>query len=402
MSIIENATRLQTILIVRNDGTTGWENSDYCLQKGELGIEYLHTYNEETEEWINTGKIIVRAGVDGETAWKNCPQVEKVFEDNIKLNYNFGKYTTTNGYVDAGGKNMTVSEWLKSCLQNVLSPSIEQPKYTLSTDTITTNSGTYEIGSKVTQIKWNGSATTGSYQYGSKDDSGKVYTKADGTGCSKSFEMSYSGDGSASGQTEDGTWTIETPIEIVDDNGTALGTITGVYTWSNSPRKPVNNVGELDGTPIATGSETKTAAYSVTGYREGFFYGWFTEKKNVDDITGEMIRATLAGTNGTGYKTSKKYASTINANTGVDTPIDFDVQAGAATLFMAWPADNTGVTSILNTTVNAYMNESFDINNPKTVQIGGYDNAYKVDYKIVTFTPNKAYGDSANLKVTLG
>lgn len=396
-------TRLSTILIVRNDGTSEWKKDDaYCLQKGEIGVEYLHTYDEETEQWVDTGKIIVRVGVDGKTPWARCPQVEKVFEDNIKLNYDFGRHKTVNGYVDAGGKNMTVSEWLKSCLQNILSPSIEQPTYTLSTDTITTNSGTYEIGSKVTKIKWNGSATTGSYQYGSKDDDGNVYTKADGTGCTKSFEITYSGDGSASGQTEDGTWTIKTPIEIDNDKGIALGTITGTYTWSNSPRTPVNNVGDKDGEAIKTGSITQTATYSVTGYREGFFYGWFTAKTAVEDITGAMIRATLAKTDGTGYKTSKKYASTINAKTGVDTPIDFDVQAGAATLFMAWPADKTGVTSILNTTVNAYMNESFDISNPKTVKIGGCDNAYEVDYKIVTFTPNKAYSDSANLKVTLG
>ena len=144
-------TRLSTILIVRNDGTTGWKDTEYCLQKGELGIEYL-----------SNGNIIVRSGIDGKTAWANCPQVEGVLEEDIKLNYNFGKYKTVNGYVDAGGKDMTVSEWIKSCLQDIKLPAIEQPSYTLSTSTITTDSGTYEIGSKVTKLAWNGSAGTGS------------------------------------------------------------------------------------------------------------------------------------------------------------------------------------------------------------------------------------------------
>lgn len=366
-------TKISTILIVRNDGTTGWKDSTYCLQKGELGIEYL-----------DNGNIIIRSGIDGKTPWLECPQVEGVLENNIKLNYDFGKYQTKNGYVDAGGKDMTVSQWIKSCLQDIKLPAIEQPTYTLSTSTITTDSGNYEIGSKVIKLAWNGNATTGSYEYGSIDGNDKVYTKAEGTGITKSFSMEYSEGASSIDQKEDGSCTLSNPIEIANDSGTALGSITGSYTWSDSSRTPVNNVGDkVEGT-IVSGNIEKTATYSVTGYREGFFYGSFVEK--MATLTGEQIRSV-------GNKTSKKYESKT---------IQYTIPVGAATVFMAWPANKTGVTNILNTTVNANMNEAFNISEPKTVEIGGYNNTHAIDYKIITFTPPEAYGTAADLTITLG
>lgn len=386
-------TRLSTILIIRNDGTTGWQDSDYCLQKGELGIEYL-----------DNGNVIVRSGVDGKTRWPNCPQVEGVLEENLKLNYDFGKYKTVNGYIDAGGKGMTISEWIKSCLQETKDPSIQQPTYTLSTSTIGTDSGTYEIGSKVKTLAWNGNATTGSYEYGSKDSENNTYTKENGTGITKSFEMYHSEDmNTRMGTTEDGTYTLKTFIEIKNDSSTNLGSITGTYSWNDSPRQPVNNVGDKVDGAIVSGSISKTANYSVTGYREGFFYGWFNSAKEVTDITGEGIRAnTLTEkVDGITYKTSKKYASTIDSK-GKDTPITFTVQAGAATLFMAWPKGKPGVTNILNTTVNANMNEAFEINTPYDIEIGGFNNNYPDDYEMIVYTPATAYETVTELKITLG
>ena len=389
-------TRLSTILIVRNDGTTGWKDTEYCLQRGELGIEYL-----------SNGNVIVRSGIDGKTKWANCPQVEGVLEKDMKLNYDFGKYKTANGYVDAGGKDMTVSEWIRSCLEDIKLPAIEQPSYTLTTGAITTDNenNTREIGSKVIKIAWNGSAGTGSYEYGSKDSNGVFYTKDNGTGITKSFKMLHSENANQNpapviGTTEDGVYVLKTPIEIANDTGTALGTITGTYSWNNSPRTPVDNVGEGAEGAITEGSITKTATYSVTGFREGFFYGWFVNATEMKDITGANIRATLNKDNKTGYQTNKAYASTIV--NGKDTPLIFNVQPNAATLFMAWPNGKTGVTNILNTTVNANMNEAFDIAHPGTVKIGGCSNAYPVDYKIVTYTPNEAYGSAAELEITLG
>ena len=385
-------TKISTILIVRNDGTTGWENADYCLQKGELGIEYL-----------DNGNIIVRSGIDGKTSWNRCPQVEGVLEEDVTLTYDFGKHKTVNGYVSTGGRGLTTLEWLKSCLSDIKNPAIEQPTYTLSTSTVTTNSGNYEIGSSVTKLAWNGNATTGSYEYGSKDSDDNVYAATDGTGVTKSFEMSYSRGTSAIDQKEDGSCTLSSPIELAEETSTALGTITGIYTWSDSSRTPVNNIGEKVDGRIVSGSIEKTATYSITGYREGFFYGWFDSEKEVAEITGEKIRAnTLAEkVDGMTYKTSKKYTSTIDSK-GKDTPIIFNIQPGAATLFMAWPKGKTGVTNILNTTVNANMNEAFAISAPYELQIGGFNNNYPTTYEIIVYTPATPYETATELKITLG
>ena len=69
------------VLIIKNGTATGWQNTNYRLQKGELGICYL-----------DSGNVIVKAGVDGSTAWANLPQVEGVFEEDLTLTYAFGKY----------------------------------------------------------------------------------------------------------------------------------------------------------------------------------------------------------------------------------------------------------------------------------------------------------------------
>jgi hypothetical protein len=94
-------TQLDIILVVRNGGLTEWENSSYCLQQGELGIAY----------WGNgTKNITVKAGVDGLTPWKDCPQVEGVFERDLVFTEKFGLYTpdgTGNVVVPAKGKTMT-------------------------------------------------------------------------------------------------------------------------------------------------------------------------------------------------------------------------------------------------------------------------------------------------------
>lgn len=60
-----NTNRFDMILIVRNDGTSAWQNSDYCLQKGELGLEYLAN-----------GKVKMKAGAaTGDKTWKELSYV---------------------------------------------------------------------------------------------------------------------------------------------------------------------------------------------------------------------------------------------------------------------------------------------------------------------------------------
>lgn len=151
----------RTILIVRNDGITAWEESDYCLRKGELGIGYLPN-----------GNIIVKSGVDGNTPWLECPQVEGVFEDNLTLTYAFGKYAPdASGSFELKTKNKTMSEvMLDAFAQEVYTNLITgQP----SARFYATSSASGEVGTT------HGSPTatldltiTGSYKYGAKSAAG--------------------------------------------------------------------------------------------------------------------------------------------------------------------------------------------------------------------------------------
>ena len=58
--ITTNMTLENVVLIIKNGSSQGWTNTSYRLAKGELGICYL-----------DNGNIIVKAGVDGNTAWKD-------------------------------------------------------------------------------------------------------------------------------------------------------------------------------------------------------------------------------------------------------------------------------------------------------------------------------------------
>lgn len=82
MALTNAKTLTNVVLIIKNGSATGWAETSYRLQKGELGICYL-----------DSGNVIVKAGVDGNTAWSECPQVEGVFEGDLTLTYAFGKYS---------------------------------------------------------------------------------------------------------------------------------------------------------------------------------------------------------------------------------------------------------------------------------------------------------------------
>ena len=62
-----NLNIIDTILVLRHDDTQVWEQSGYCLQKGEIGIGY----NAD-------GSVLVKIGVDGKHVWNECPDVNMV------------------------------------------------------------------------------------------------------------------------------------------------------------------------------------------------------------------------------------------------------------------------------------------------------------------------------------
>lgn len=149
------------VLIIKNGTATGWESTTYRLQKGELGICYL-----------DNGNIIVKAGIDGNTAWKNLPQVEGVFADNLTLTYAFGKYAPdASGSFVLNSAGKTMSEvMLDAFAQEVYEGLIlTQPTASFSVS----GSKTAEVGegydNPVATLTLN---PTGTYKYQAKDSAG--------------------------------------------------------------------------------------------------------------------------------------------------------------------------------------------------------------------------------------
>lgn len=271
--------QLNVILIVRNNSTTDWGTTSYCLQKGELGIGYL-----------DNGNVIVKSGVDGKTTWANCPQVEGVFENDLTLTYDFGRFKTKNGSVNAGGKGMTTSEWLLDALSEVLNPTTKYPTVSLTGGVyIGSNSGTSttcEIGSKITGLRWDGTFNAGSYKdangSGTYGTTNSATSEATGLSAANvAWEISNNKD-SQTATTEDGKFTLLSADYIVVDSESAktYGTITAKATLDASGAYvPLNNVGgqyaagQIKGFDAAgTTTKTLTANCSITGYRNSWYY----------------------------------------------------------------------------------------------------------------------------------
>lgn len=379
---------LNTIIVLRNGSKEAWEaEGSYVLKAGEVGVGYMSVKKTVDGEEKNVQVPIIKVGDGSDTAWKDLPQAEGVFEEDQILTYNFGRHTTSNGFVNAGGKGMTTSEWILDALSEVKDPTVAQPSFTLSASTITTDTGNYEIGSKVTKIKWDGTFNSGSYEYGSKVGDTKYTDTA--TGVTATYVVTCTAPGSFTNGC-DGTVTLDPAISIADTSEAEIATVTNVCSWGDSPRVPVNNVGtEVSNKQISGSSSSKDATFKVTGFREGFFYGTTTDKTAPADLTSAVIRGLS--------RTKAKYAKGDKKIT---------VPVGASTIILACPVSSTGVTKVYNNTVNADMTSSFT--KTENVSVGGADatatniGSYAANYNVWTFTPNEAYGTETSLTITLG
>ena len=386
---------INTVIVLRNDSTTAWADSDYKLRLGEVGVGYMtRTFADNTETQVP----VIKVG-DGSHTWTELPQAEGVFEKDVVLTSPLGQYEpSAAGFIKVdGSKGMTTSEFLMSALSAVKEPTIKPPSFTL---TATSASRTVEIGSKISSLAWTGTFNQGTYEFGSK--TGDVaYTKADGTGqVATGYEVTCTLPGDVE-QKKDGK-VVLTNDYVVAENATNFASVTSKCSWSASDRTPLNNVGEMTDGILAAGSETKTVNYSVTAYREGFFYGTSTTAiKDPTTITGWDIRNLS--------KTGKAYASIVDADGEIaGKQVVVGVPVGAASIILACPKANTGVTDVLNTTVNANMNVAFGLSTPTVVSVGGADATagsvgdYAADYNVWVFTPEEAYSSTASLTVTLG
>ncbi len=167
----ENKKILNTVIVLRHDTKESWEATDaYVLLKGELGIGYT-----------TDGKVIVKAGIyDGKTestrkTWKELPQVEGVFENDLTLTYAFGKYAPDKSgsfILTTAGKTMS-EVMLDAFAQEDFGQDPNKPIITKNPSasfTVVNGSTSGEVGAEHGKPKVKLTLdTTGTYRYGCKD-----------------------------------------------------------------------------------------------------------------------------------------------------------------------------------------------------------------------------------------
>lgn len=138
---------------------------------------------------------------------------------------------------------------------------------------------------------------------------------------------------------------------------------------------------------IAAGTKTKeTSAY--TPFRN-YFYGATPDIEQEDGSTvrPELNSAYIRGLTASG----KAYAAG---------EITLEVPVGATRVAIAWDADHTGVTKIVNeTAMSADVTSTFTI---YEVSVEGANGYTAKTYKVAVYEPAKAYESAATLIVTLG
>lgn len=349
---------INTIIVLRNDQTTNWEKSSYVMLKGEVGIGYL-----------DNGNVIAKLG-DGVNSWKDLPQIEGVFEDDITLTYNFGKHTVdpSVGFVKVDAKGMTTSEWLIAQLADTKDPTVTQPNCTLSASC--EGSGA-EIGSKITKIKWDGNTTYGSYSYGPNTG-----LSADNRTWTISNNIN-----DLTSEKEDGSFEVD--IQLNQEAETTYAVITGKCVLDASGAAYAkNNIGATTTLRVSGIDTTKTANAKATAYRKPF-WGVLTPENVVDveNLTSDIIR---------GLPNSGKATKGLPSEIAVPTGSQMVIFAAKAGTYNSLSAVDT---LAMNATV-AFEKKT------NAVEVEGANGFTAVDYDIWFVKWSAPLDGASNLKLT--
>lgn len=370
---------LNTIIVLRNDQTTAWEESSYVLDKGELGIGYTAD-----------GKVIVKAGIgkaSGKT-WKELPQVEGVFEDDLTLTYAFGKYApdaTGSFTLNTAGKTMS-EVMLDAFAQEVYTDLIVSgPTASFS---YVNGGGSKEVGNTHGKPKVKLDLTmTGSYKYGAKTAAG---VKAEANITATKAQIHYNGNVVEDMDNTNPNADLEYELDLTGD---ALvyrdGTDTyKFYAYANSGadvNRPLTNLGNFVGQnenghfgtkdfaqaigniPAKELLNAKEVSISYTGYRH-MFMG--TVAADPSEVNSAFIR----GLNKINTK----------AVTGAQT---FTAAAGQKSFYVALPAEFTKVPTFKYKFFGNWEALGGVVALDGTVDVEGANGYTAKPYKVYKYTP---------------
>lgn len=238
------------------------QEGDICVVKTPIagGKESMTSYVYDAGEW---------KAMDG-----NYSAANVYFTSDMVITTPVGIYTQkmiddNNGSIVHSTQGKSVVEGLSTLFAEVKAPTITDPVVSLSASA---TPGSAEIGTKITKLNWNGSFTSGSYEYGSKIGDTK-YTDT-GTGITAATWSISNNITDQVSTLEDGNFALpeDKYIQIDSTSSKTYATITWSGTYGDSPRTPVNNVGtEVEGRLLGK-TITGTANVNATGYRNSFYY----------------------------------------------------------------------------------------------------------------------------------
>ena len=265
---------LNTIIVLRNDKSTDWANSEVILKEGELGVSYL-----------DNGNVMVKAG-NGVDKFADLAQVESVLESDMMLTYSFGKHSVpAGGSLNAGGTNMTMSQWIADALKKTVEPTIKRyPNAGLSASCGNTGAS-LEIGSYITSVSYTGSLSEdGDYETNGKETSSGIKSSDlswEVTRVVKNEDGTVDETATAATKKTSATGSWDTNIQINSTTAnTVYATVKANATLSlDNVKTPTNNLGEANADVKikgfdAAGTTVKSLSADVkaSGYRNTWYY----------------------------------------------------------------------------------------------------------------------------------
>lgn len=340
------------------DGVSTWEQleyfggaeaqvfSDITLQEGETHEQAIARETEGVD--LNVGDIAIIKELivdnkysytayvydfdaDDNPVWKamdgNVDAKNVYYSSDIQVTTTVGNITTSNNKpVDLkfAGKNLE-QIWQYLYATEDVDLSIIQPNASMSA----TGSKSAEVGTSFSDPVVSITFSDGSYEYGSKDEAGTTYTKANGAGVVWNAASIYV-DGvtdALATKTDASNSKFSTIYDITNNiiqEGTVTYKFTGKASCPASVRKPITNLGNfIDSNKEPTTSYSKgakqtaaitdkalSASVTITGWR-GCFWGYKAGGSTLDvsALTSDQIRELKSGGD-TIQSTLKSYDTT--------------------------------------------------------------------------------------------
>lgn len=142
---------------------------------------------------------------------------------------------------------------------------------------------------------------------------------------------------------------------------------------------PVNKLGiKVEKYQIPAGE--KVINKEITIYQQGCFAGGFTANQSI---------------------ARGNFSNTLNSSYGENKKMEFDVQPGAVKVLICVPTGKNKPQTILNTTNNSDMTESFKPTSNSPIEITDASNKNTFQYDAYEFVPNDPYENSAHFSITL-